>query len=236
MKLKPFRLLGASTLIGLKTRIIQRLQHWQDDYACSPLQCQLERARAPLSHTQTLWLLATEKQPIAIMPHHDLSRFKECLFGTQENCFEQISRTLFFQCIAQLLETEPLKCQPVPKTLSLNSWFYHGAPLIMLTLEQIPLYLHPQWTCNALPKLAPSPLVLMPLSKAYDKQTLALQVVLTPLSLPLKDLTVLKVGDVIKTDHALDTPMKLKLQHHALCTVKLGEALKQKTIQLTRHL
>lgn len=236
MKLKPFRLLSRSALMVLKSRITQQLQQWQDEYAQMPLRCQLERTSIDSSITQLCWLLSTEDQPIALMPHPNLSEFNKCLFGQHEAGFERINQILFVQCIAQLLDTKPLRSQPLDQSFDIDSCFYPGAPLVTLTLQDTPLYLHPKWTIDALPRSTLNTLPLTRPSIALDQQPVALQVELSPLSLPLHDLIHLKIGDVIKTDHPLDDPMKLKHQHHAICNVQLGEYLRQKTIQLTRTL
>lgn len=242
---KPYRLINTQELNELQLAFEKKLQLWNEQYALSPLSCELTRnPTPPIQHTCLMFY--GNAHPIALLHSNSplplvgeglgvrvnvRAIIKHHLFGNTADCFNTISDTLFITLINQLFDTPTSQLQIEP---NLDEWFYHGSPCLALTFNTITLYLHPQWVLNALPSHTKTQNIITNLTDALDPQPIQLQVELNPVSLRLNDVIRLQVGDVIKTDHPITTPLQLKQNQHLICTVEIGETHSYKSVQLTR--
>lgn len=239
MTLKPFRLINCTELNTLKQRLNKNLQQWNEQYARFPLTCELSSTAMPIDQFMFTSLLRSEQQqPIALLLQHDISVISHSLFGNSDPCLYDISETLLLNLISTLLETSPLQLQKTIPLTTDNEWFYNGSPSLLLTLHCdqhiLHLALHHQWVLNTIPLAQTSTKPICPLNDALAEQVLQLNVVLDPLTLKLADVIRLCVGDVIKTDHPVTTPLKLSHYNKTICDVHLGEVNLNKSIQLMR--
>ena len=235
-KYEPFRLINCRELNELQQRVSQHLLLWNEQHALFPLSCHL--SCNPHQPDQGYVLLTEHQEPIALLPEHYLSLIKSSLFGDPSDCFNTISETLLINLLNQLLGAQLIQQQS--DTVHLDEWFYNGAPSLAMTLsgsgQSMTLYLHPHWVLNALPK---HQLVQKPkdnLHEALEPQLLHWHVELNPVSLQLEDMIRLQVGDVIRTDHPLTTPLLLKNNQQTVCNVDIGETNLFKSIQITSSL
>ncbi len=230
---KPYRLINAQELNELQLAFEKNLQIWNEQYALFPLSCELTKNPTPPTQTTCLMFYDNANAPLSIVggEFEDRNIIKHHLFGDTSECFNTTSDALFIALINQLFDTQTLQLQTEP---NLDEWFYHGSPCLALRLNAITLYLHPQWVLNALPSYTKTQNPLINLTEAFDPQSIQLQVELNPASLRLNDVIHLQVGDVIKTDHPITTPLQLKQNQHLICTAEIGKTHSYKSIQLTR--
>lgn len=228
MRIKPFRLINASELRHLQGCFTERLAIWNENYALTPLSCQLSY---PLKHctlNNPHAFIDETNQPVALCEENNSNFINQHVFGRD---FDDVSNTLLLSLLNQLFNTTSLQYQPDAR---INEYVYTGSPSLALTIESITCYLHPQWVINALPQhpITPKPLNL--LDDALASEVLPLAVALNPIGLRVSDIMALQVGDVIQTDHPLSMPLLLQYQKNTLCNVDIGRNNQTQTIQITR--
>ena len=229
---KPYRLINTQELLELQLAFEKKLQPWNEQYALFPLSCELTRNPTTPAIQNNAIMFYDNAQPIALLPLvEERAIIKHHIFGDTSDCFNAISDMLFITLINQLVETQTQQLQARP---NVDEWFYQGSPCLALTLNTIPLYLHPQWVINALPSYPKVQKTIANLTDALEPQPIQLHVELNPVSLQLNNILRLRVGDVIKTDHPITTPVQLKQNQHFICTAEIGETRSYKSIQLTR--
>lgn len=239
MNVKPFRLINHSELSMIQQQFNNKLQLWNDEYAQFPLTCELSLTTIQDKPHQACHCISTQQRPIALMINNDLSMIRYCLFGDTADCFHGVSHAIFLKLVQTLLDSEALQIE-----LNLNqpeAWFYTGSPSLHLKLqcnqdESISFFLHPQWVINALPQHSSTLKPTCSLDTLFDPYPVKLEIELNPTSLTLAEITQLEVGDVIKTDHPITSPLRLKHTEKTICHVHLGEHNHTHTIQITRPL
>ena len=232
---KPYRLISDAELCGIQTAFEMRLAAWNDTHALFPLKCTLHRS--DLSEPRPLGSvteITDENGPAALLIEDDYITLKHAVFGDASDCFNPVSETLLLTLLTQLLGKQSIHLESGVQNPTMNDWHYLGSPSLTLTLSHMTLYLHPQWVLSALP---PCPLTLGPITRLNDALrsiSLDLQIELNPIPLHLKDMMGLQVGDVIKTEHRITTPVVLSHQQHTVCHASIGETESYKSIQITR--
>ena len=239
-KVKPFRLINCQELERLQQRFTNSLLLWNKQHALFSLSCHLSCNQRTELLTNEYVRFTEQEKPVALLAQQDWSAIKNCLFGDVSACFNAVSETLFITLLNQLLSTQSLQ-QHSGHEIHFDEWFYSGAPSLTMTLsgvhQSMTLYLHPQWVLTALgPHEIIQPPMIGDLQSALEPQLLHWQVELNPVSLPLEEILRLQVGDVIRTDHPLTTPLLLKNNQQTVCHVDIGKINHYKSIQITSSL
>lgn len=240
-RFKPFRLVNSRELMDLELSFSKKLQGWNERYALLPFSCVVTNVCKPDKTDDDLLLCSNEYQTIALLQTKHLWALKQCLFGDSSACFDSVSQPLLAELIKQLLDMEHINLEQQKNTTFLQEeWFYHGSATIAIKLsigkDELTLYLHPEWVQNELPKLNSDPLPKVDLKDLLGSELLRCQVELKPFTLKVKDTLNLKVGDVIKSDHLLSSPLDLKQQGKSICLVEPGQAKQHKSIQIVSSL
>lgn len=233
--IRTYRLITNNELHTLEKMFQQQIDIWNDDHALLPLSVSLNRQpnhQDPL--TKEAFVFSNKTGPVAFMIEDSCSLMKRVLTGNNSNCFNPIAQILFMDLLTVLLQAQSrLLASP-----NIDDWFYAGSPSLALTLKQedtaITLHLHPKWVLSALPTHDQHPPKAVTLSQALSTQAISLQLQLHPTQLQLGDLLRLQKGDVIKTDHAITTPLNLMHQQTIICQGYLGKTNAYKSIHITR--
>ena len=241
-QLQPFRLINERELIELHQRFIKALADWNEHQALFALSLHLNRTLPSLEYDSGYLFLSEIAEPIALLLTQDLSTLTHCLFGDTSDCFHPSSENQLTTLFNQLLGTQSLQRRKVEEkeTRLREEWFYTGAPSLTVTLRgahhSMTFCLHPQWVLQTLarPKEIPKP--KSNLQDALASKVLHCQIELTPITLQLKDMLHLQVGDVIKTDHPLTSPLLINHEDQAICAVEIGTSNHYKSIQIASSL
>lgn len=230
---KPYRLISCAELRAIQKNFEHIIHQWNDEYALHPLNCSVSRTPKILTVPPLEdYILIGD---VALLVQPDWAIIKHCLFGDHSACFDAQSKSLFSILLNQLLGTQSLQLKKAPDRPSIKDWFYTGAPSLVMTINQVmTIYLHPQWVLSALPLPELTQHPLAKLSDALAAEKVNLHVELNPVPLKLTDMVRLKVGDVIKTDHLLTTPLRLSINQKTICSVDIGKENSHKSIQITR--
>ncbi len=235
MNVKPYRLINRSELAELERFFLEKLLSWNEHHALFALSCELLHPEE-FEHFTTPYTLFTEQhQPIALVINPNLSMMAHCLFGDLSDCFQSICERVWIDLLSHLLGAQSLQQQD---SGPIDTWFYKGSAALALTLrcanQLQTLFLHPQWVLNALPLYERTDKPIDSLDDALASTRLPLQIELSPVLLRLADITSLRVGDVIKTDHPITAALSLKHHQQIISSVHVGETNSIKSIQITR--
>lgn len=235
MNYRPYRLINDAEIRAIQQNFDRILCDWNHAYALHPLSCCVSRTSkdlcSPLPDGRGSDYLLVGDVALLVAPDWDV--INDCLFGDRSNCFTTQSKTLFLMLLNDLLGTQSLDAIPV--TPPINNWFYTGSPALMLTINQtMTIYLHPTWVLSRLPLPESAHNPLVKIGDAVATENVRLYVELNPVPLKLTDMVHLKIGDVIKTDHPITTPLRLSLNQKAICSVEIGQDNSHKSIQITR--
>lgn len=229
--LKAFRLVNDREISLIERTFAQRLAQWNEEQALFPLSCHLSRSPAkPLPANSERRFVGE----YALMTGNDLSVIKHSLFGDVSASFDEIAHIRLITFLDHLLDVS--SSGHAAASDSSQEWFYTGSPSLTLHLHAatytMALHLHPYWVLDTLPRIDKKPALQGTIQKALGTERLLCQIELTAISLPLEALVQLKVGDVIRSDHAITTPLILKHQHKTICHVRLGTDNHKKSIQI----
>lgn len=228
--MKPFRLINQRESLFLEATLSRRLKEWCDRYAINPLSCHISLNTEAAEDVASIRHYASDNTPICLSSSKASSFIQQVVFGQIAKSFDAIAEQLHIDLLNLLCDTTSLHQQV---TFDRLDWFYKGSPCISLSIESndasLVLYFHPTWVINALPQTE-SLTPLTPLNEALNEASLTMHVVLNSFTLPLSNISQLQVGDVIKTDHPLSTPLSLTHVCNTICHVELGE----QSIQITR--
>lgn len=229
---KPYRLINSRELNELQQTFADNLNPWNEQYALLPLHCQLRNQfKCPQSNQWHLFSTETGL-PVALITEHGLSGIKHALFGELAACFNHIGQFLMHSLIKHLFENDSLQMSKTDN-IPVEQWFYNGSPALALTLNpELTVYLNPQWVITLLPTHETLREVKSDLYVALSPQTIQCQVELNPVSLQLKDVLQLQVGDVIKTDHLITQPLLVKKHKQPICKATLCETNQHKSIEI----
>lgn len=240
-KFKPFRLINNLELDKLRQDFRNKLEIWNEQFALFPFSLSLNCSQnVDVINNGSLFI--ADNQMIALFPSQNLAALSHCLFGDLTDCFNNFSETMLIQLLKQLFDISSLQPQPlqVEGSFLYDEWFYTGSPSLAITLHSamhsLIVYIHPEWVLRAIPENKRSGRPKGDLQQVLGSQLLDCQVELNPVMLPLDELFRLKPGDVIKTDHTLNTPLLLKHKQHTVCQVEPGETNQSKSIQIARAL
>lgn len=232
--IRMYRLITNNELHTLEKTFQQQIRVWNDKHALLPLSVSLNRQpnHQDLLTTEA-FVFSNDTGPVAFMTDDDCFLMKRVLTGNMANCFNAMAHILFMDLLAVLLQAHS-KMLAYP---TVSDWFYAGSPSLALTLNQedttITLHLHPSWVLSSLPTRVQHIPKTVTLSHALSTQAIFLQVQLNPTPLQLGDLLRLQKGDVIKTDHAITTPLNVMHQQTLVCQGELGQTNTYKSIHIT---
>lgn len=240
--LKPFRLINIRELKELEQSFAKKIQLWNEQYALFALAGSLSACPTSNEWGMGYVFVTKEEQPIALLVQQDLAVLKQSLFGDTSDCFNSIAEMQLGLVLQQVIGIESLQKKPLngANNWVREEWFYTGSPTLALSLkvkeQALTVYLHPKWVLQALPRSAGIKPSKIDLEEALSPQLLEWQVELTPMRLQVKNMLSLRVGDVIKTDHLLSTPLLLKHQQQTVCHGEIGKTNHYKSIKITSSL
>ncbi|KTD51323.1 FliM/FliN family flagellar motor C-terminal domain-containing protein [Legionella quateirensis] len=231
--IKPFRLINSFELQELSRQCLRELQNWNTLYTLHPVTMELHVPTKEYSPNEG-YSIKENDSTLACIDTHYLNVLNQALFGKDNPCFNSVSQELFSVLIHQLLKVN--QCTIDSETSSTQDWFYRGSTSLLLRLAcctfQFTIILHPNWVYQNLPQRNSQRTQPVSLEEALANQTLALNLELHPLTLPLHQLITLSVGDVIATDHPISAPMSLTQNHQLVARADLGQSNHFKSIIL----
>ncbi|MDI1352532.1 MAG: FliM/FliN family flagellar motor C-terminal domain-containing protein, partial [bacterium] len=209
------------------------VNRWNDEYCIKPLTLSISIPSKSDERNNSLCFHELD-YPLALLEPNYLEFIGPALFGEFHMSFNEISTKLFGQLLNQLFQKSD---GLIDEQASLeNQWLYPGSTCLFLNLhcqqKQMTLILNPDWVYNELPAFKNKENQLSSLNEALSDQTVRFNVDLLPLNLTLKQVLNLQVGDVLVTDHPLNEPLRLILEHQLVTTADLGQLSSQKSIIL----
>lgn len=239
---RAFRLINQADLRKIDQHVKTCVMNWNQQYAYLPLNYILK----PTSKNRILnineWqLVSFNAQPQALISLNNACVLSLSLFGELCPNFTVAIETPKIQLIEALLKSTSVEFQPLDYCLfNKNEWFYHGAPSVELQFnikhpssnQYFTLYIHPLWVLNFLPQTLAPKKPEISLKAVLKEQAINCQVELQAFSLNLKESSTLKIGDVIKTDHAVTQPVLLTHHKKTLLSANLGKTNDHQSIQI----
>lgn len=233
--MKPYRLINAKERNDLLVLFRERLKPWCDTYCYLPITLELNPVSKTHVDSEQLSILNNQDNLLALEKNY-ISFLNLALFGRNSISFNSTSESLFLTLVNTLfgIETSILTRTKAP----LADWIYAGSTCLLIQLEcqgeMLNLYVNPHWVYQQLPSLQSGKSTLTPLHEALHQETLTLHLELKPLTLPIKQLLHLQIGDVLSSDHYFSEPLNLMHQNHCVAQADLGQSNHYKSIILKR--
>lgn len=228
--MQPYRLINSFEMTEVNQHVTRVIQQWNNQFALTPLAISL--AVAPKEYLISNALnIHINNSSLAMIPEHYLTLFNQVLFGEDNFCFNSASQELILILLHNLFKIE--LCQINKTTDTKAHWFYKGSPCLLLTLSthenNITLVINPDWVYQTLSPNKRLKDNLDSLDEALAEHVLTAHLELTPLSLPIKQLLNIQIGDVITTDHPIATPLRLTQNQQLLAQADLGQSSHHKS-------
>ncbi len=154
--------------------------------------------------------------------------------GNEGSFLEATCHSIFLDLLRQFLELDSL--QLIWNSTHYQDWVYPGSACLHLTMtttnELVHCYLHPEWVLAHLPQQSHAAKPISHLNASLASKKLSLTIEFTPLRLSLEKLLGLCVGDLIKTDHPITSPLPIQYKQQTVCTGIVGQSLQHKSIQI----
>lgn len=231
--IKPYRIINAHELNTLTTKYANLIENWSTTYSLHPLTASLSLPPKAYS-THNMLTVYSDNTAVALIDKHYIAAINHILFSEDQACFNAASEELLLILLSELFNKQPI----IIKESTTPNWFYPGSTSLILTLNsvqtQIKLVLNPEWIYEQLPQNTAEKKALNSLDEALGKQALTIKVELNPINLSVKQLTTMRVGDVISLDHPLTSPLKITQNKHLLAEAELGLSSHHKSILLKR--
>ncbi|PJD92371.1 MAG: hypothetical protein CK426_08935 [Legionella sp.] len=208
--MKPYRIINTHDLTLLSQKVNQQLHQWSEEFALHPLYCSLSLP-AKESMLQECISIEAEKKTIACSENNLIALLQYAVFNHQDACFTPASHALATSMLGLVFTTDVFfneqSCfHPI-------EWSYSGSTCLQMTLycglHRTTLFLSPSWVYQQLPPLKKKQTGLSSLEHATQTISLPLTLELEAFSLPLQQLLELKNGDVLVSDHAIESPLAL---------------------------
>ncbi|KTD25830.1 Surface presentation of antigens (SPOA) [Legionella maceachernii] len=233
---RPYRIITSSALQSIEHSFNKLLLQWNESYFMDPIMLNVSCC-SEISAFSEMQLITHEKgDSIALYEPNALPFLQQTLFGEISHCFNSVSAEIFTRLLHDFLGLDSL--QTTINSTHYNEWIYPGSACLNLTLTHskglFNFYLHSNWVLPHLPQPKKISKPLVRLDNALAPQNVNLTIQLKPLRLSLAKVLGLQVGDVIKTDHALNTPLVVQHQNQSICEAEIGQLLQHKSIQLMR--
>lgn len=232
--MKTYRLIKASERQKLQSLLMTRLKNWCQCYSVSPISLRL-LPPSPLPENPSL--VTAAGMAFMLLEDNYLSFFTPLLFKEDNSSFHSVSTLLVKKLIGDLLDIETCSLE---HQFTQPDWSYTGSAALLLELSverhSLRALISPDWVYAQLSPLQSSKNPLADLEQAVAAFPLQLDLTLRPLKLPLKQLVDLEIGDVISSDHPINTPVLLKHKDRILAEAELGQSNNQKSILLKRFL
>ncbi|MGL6029516.1 MAG: FliM/FliN family flagellar motor C-terminal domain-containing protein [Legionella sp.] len=228
---RPYRIINSVELAQLQHLFNQRITQWSDAYSINPLAISL--IQPAKMHEQDAGLYLRHNQHIAaILPTNYLDTLAHWLFGLTQQAYHNTTASLSSLLFNQLFESDYSQISSLDES---PDWFYPGSTCLLLIISDGIT----QCTCTLAPYFVHE---LLPIHQQIDNlgsleealtgQTVALNLELTPLNVPIEHLLSLSPGDVLTTNHPLTAPLKLMQGTHLLSEAELGQSSNYKSIIL----
>ncbi|WP_298626870.1 FliM/FliN family flagellar motor C-terminal domain-containing protein [uncultured Legionella sp.] len=233
--MKPYRLINSHELKQLSLPIQELLDYWNSTYSLTPLTMELNLP--PKEYfPEEQYLVSLDDTPLASINKNYIEVINQALFGINKPCLNAVSQELILILLNLILKTEHATI--ATESRSTQDWFYRGSTSLLLSLHTLTdhatIVLHPDWVYQNLPHSHTCPNDLKSLDDAVAKHRLSLSLELGSITLPLQQLVSLKAGDVIATDHPINSPLCLKQQDEVIAQAELGQSSQYKSIILKR--
>lgn len=228
---RPYRIINSLELAQLQQLFNQRITQWSTEYSINPLAISLMHPSK--THVQDTGLyLHTNQHSVAIVTTDYLDSLAHWLFGSNQPDYHNTTASLASLLFNQLFELDYSQIRSVDES---PDWFYPGSTCLLLVISDGIT----QCTCTLAPYVVYELLPthqhinnLGSLDEALSSQTVALNIELTPLKVPIEQLLSLSPGDVLTTNHPLTAPLKLMQSTHLLSEAELGQSSNYKSIIL----
>ncbi|ARG96955.1 FliM/FliN family flagellar motor C-terminal domain-containing protein [Legionella micdadei] len=232
---KPYRIINSIELQHLTHQFQEVLLHWNKTHFIEPIELEVSCCSEIYKFNETQLINDRNDSPIALIDQDYLPFLQKSIFGEVSYCLDQVSSEIFIRLLNDFLSMDSL--QTTRNSTHYNEWIYPGSASLILTFSHnkglFHLYLHPNWVLAHLqPQNSPTPLTGLELTLASKKLTLTIE--FAAFRLPLGKLLNLQVGNIIKTDHALNKPLLVQYNNQTVCEGEIGRLLQHKSIQLTR--
>jgi flagellar motor switch/type III secretory pathway protein FliN len=172
---------------------------------------------------------------LALIEDNYLKVINKALFNRDQSCFHAASQKLVLRLLNALCKNEQGMLQS--NMDEIPDWFYAGSTSLLLKLSSAQSHfnviLSPNWVYQQLPQQT-VPASLDSLDEAVAQQQVKLNLELLPSKLSVKNLATMQVGDILTTNHPLNTPLNLTRNNELLAHADLGHSAQHKSIILKR--
>lgn len=231
--MKPYRLINSSELKKLAEHISALVSQWNHEYCLHDFEVQLSKPNA--ENESALVLIQDDlEQPLALLEATYLEAVQHALFGAQDPSLDEVSTLIFSRLMETLFNAQHSLI--AHHNEEAHKWLYPGTTALMLQLQSqertVSILLHPDWVYKELPLQKSHANTLCSLDDALAKESVTLDLQLSPMTLPMGQLLQLQIGDVIKSDHPITSPFHLMQEQERVALAQLGQAASHKSIIL----
>lgn len=231
--MKPYRLINSSELKKLTEHISALVSAWNHEYCLHDFEVQLSKPDAK-DKNAALLIQDDLAQPLALLDATYLNAVQHALFGIQDPSLDEVSTLIFSRLIETLFNAQHNLI--THHNEEAHKWLYAGSTALMLQLQSqehsLSILLHPDWVYKELPLQKSHASTLSSLDDALSKESVTLELQLSPMILPMGQLFQLQIGDVIKSDHPITSPLHLMQEQERVALAQLGQAASHKSIIL----
>lgn len=231
--MKPYRLINSSELKKLTAHISALVSAWNHEYCLHDFKVRLSKPDTEDKRAQIL-IQDDLAQPLALLDASYLAAVQHALFGAKDPSLDEVSTLIFSRLIESLFNAQHRLI--TPHHLKAHQWLYAGTTALMLQLKSqehtVSILLHPDWVYKQLPLQKNHAHTLCSLEDALAQESVTLELQLSPMTLAMGQLLQLQIGDVIKSDHPITSPLPLMQEKERVALVQLGQAAGHKSIIL----
>jgi len=229
--MKPYRLINTLELNQFNTNFFNTIDYWNQQYSLHPLTLNVSIPTKEFIKTQT-WFVEDNQGQLLACISNDVHQFLNySLFGEEDSCFNSCSEELFMLLLSQAFNTDFCLLNKINKEVD---WLYPGSTCLLVHLycnaSSISMLLNPDWVYQNLPLATKTNPGITPLEDGLAEKSLILSLELSSMSIPIKQLMDLQIGDVIATDHGCSRPMQLAHKRKTFATAELGKTLENKSV------
>ncbi|WP_133135601.1 FliM/FliN family flagellar motor C-terminal domain-containing protein [Legionella rowbothamii] len=233
--MKPYRLINVVELHQLTQQFKQKLDAWNEEYCCTPIDLHL--AMTPKNyHVEQASMLQGHNGVLGCLEGGYLNVLNHALFGSKQSSFDAASKDLLLKLLNKFFQLE--ECMLQAYQGENPDWFYAGSTSVLLTFtceqSNFTLIVNPDWVYQQLPASQRKAPPLSSLDEALAEQNIHLALELSSSNLSIKSLVGLQVGDVLSTKHPITEPLKVTRGKELFAEAELGQSASHKSIVLKR--
>lgn len=230
--MKPYRFLTTEEKNQIIDSLKDGLSQWSETYACEQINLQVHFSKPEMSKYHSC-LQNDTGASVGFISGDLEALITQTVFQSEKSedfvtVLKQLTAELFSQTLGESIHYKnSLTCSDPKESGYCHIWF-----CLRNGRHSIDILLDSAWVFNRWIKFKKNAVRPMAVEKAIEHNALSCEVKLETFCLSIDAIKKLKPGDVILTDQALSTAMKIVVGNNTLAKGTLGKVNQQKSIKI----